>query len=298
MGCDIHIITEIKKDNKWERVKEIPDTLDVRNYNTFAVLANVRNNFNTKSFPVKGVPKDISSLRYDFESAMKEDKKWYENNTTEIIKMPDGTFKEPYSSDFDIECSKEQYDEWKGGKGYISQDGKRIYHISDPSASGGVKMTLPYKEIYSSFEEYWNKYHSGDKKDPYANDYGYWKIDFSEKNEDWHSHNYITLQEFKDWDWNDYISSKCKVPLAFYRKFIEFGGELPKEMNVIEEYESSDIREIFQRAFSPDVIISWIDKAEDKNLPIFKGIQELEDIAKKYKITDYNNIRIVFAFDN
>lgn len=27
MGCDIHIITEIRKDGKWKRVPEIPNTV-------------------------------------------------------------------------------------------------------------------------------------------------------------------------------------------------------------------------------------------------------------------------------
>ena len=32
MGCDIHIITEIRKDGKWQWVKEIPESFDSRNY--------------------------------------------------------------------------------------------------------------------------------------------------------------------------------------------------------------------------------------------------------------------------
>lgn len=42
MGCDIHSVAQIKKDNKWITVRQ--DIVgDPRNYNTFGVLANVRN---------------------------------------------------------------------------------------------------------------------------------------------------------------------------------------------------------------------------------------------------------------
>lgn len=68
MGCDIHIWTEVRKDGKWEISGYQPN--GSRNYNTFAILANVRNGrgfagiktgegFNPISDP-KGVPDDAS----------------------------------------------------------------------------------------------------------------------------------------------------------------------------------------------------------------------------------------------
>lgn len=35
-----------------------------------------------------------------------------------------------------------------------------------------------------------------------------------------------------------------------------------------------------------------------QSLDFFKGIKELEEIAKQYKIENYEDLRIVFAFDN
>ena len=65
MGCDIHMITEIRKNGKWERVLETPETFDKRNYSVFAFLANVRNYWNYNGFEPKGLPEDISGLTFD-----------------------------------------------------------------------------------------------------------------------------------------------------------------------------------------------------------------------------------------
>lgn len=90
MGCDIHIFAEVKKDNKWEKVGKIfncpyfneneeengwnykftDSPYRGRNYNLFAILADVRNGrgfagvkigdgFNPISDP-KGLPEDVS----------------------------------------------------------------------------------------------------------------------------------------------------------------------------------------------------------------------------------------------
>ena len=195
MGCDIHIITEIKKNNVWERVLDIPDALDKRNYSTFAFLADVRNSFGTKGFEAKGLPKDISRMKFD------------------------------YNADDD-----------------------------------------------------------------------YYGIDFS--CEDYHSHSYLSLKELIDIDKTDYVSNKYKMDRKFYEDFIKLGGVLPKGMT-IEQYEPSDFVDIMRFAFEPTVLIKWMpsDK-ETKEFPIFKGIEEMKKIAEKYSIEDFENIRIVFAFDN
>lgn len=81
MGCDIHLYVEVKKNGKWKSADEwkkdedgYVSTVDPiyrgRNYDLFAVLANVRNGygfagrptgegFNPISHP-KGTPKDVS----------------------------------------------------------------------------------------------------------------------------------------------------------------------------------------------------------------------------------------------
>lgn len=42
MGCDIHSVAQVKKDGKWTTLLTAPGG-DHRNYDTFAILANVRN---------------------------------------------------------------------------------------------------------------------------------------------------------------------------------------------------------------------------------------------------------------
>ena len=100
MGCDIHMYAEVKKNNKWSKVgdvfenmwyskdrelsdwnKPLTDTpYDGRNYDLFAILADVRNGhgfagcvtgerFNPISEP-KGLPDDVSK------KIKKESDKW------------------------------------------------------------------------------------------------------------------------------------------------------------------------------------------------------------------------------
>lgn len=69
MGCDIHMHVEQKTNNHWEHVDS--NAYDGRNYNLFAILANVRNGngfagiktgegFNPIAMP-KGLPSDVSA---------------------------------------------------------------------------------------------------------------------------------------------------------------------------------------------------------------------------------------------
>lgn len=44
MGCDIHSVVQVRKDGEWRTVEHRPGG-DDRNYDTFAVYANVRNGF-------------------------------------------------------------------------------------------------------------------------------------------------------------------------------------------------------------------------------------------------------------
>jgi len=59
MGVDIHIVTEIRRNGEWEYVPDIPESLDVRSYGTFGLLANVRSR-GRDHFPIRGIPKDVS----------------------------------------------------------------------------------------------------------------------------------------------------------------------------------------------------------------------------------------------
>ena len=187
MGCDIHTIVEIKKENTWVGLEDCPKEFDERNYSMFAFLANVRNRFNTKGFEAKGLPDDIS------------------------------------------EKSRQLFDEW---------------------------------------------------------------------GEDIHSKSYITLKEFEDIDKTDYYSQKVRVIGEFFKAFKEFGGVLPEQME-IEELKPTTFIDVIEMSFCPDVVVKWQSpEREQKETPLYKGIEALKEIATKNNISDFNDIRIVFGFDN
>lgn len=129
-----------------------------------------------------------------------------------------------------------------------------------------------------------------------AQDYGYWGVDFDCP--DFHTPSYITLKEFEDADYSDYTLIKYKIPKKFYQTFIDCGGILPSKFKV-EESAVGDLQDVFSEAFSPTVTVGWQnDDDTDKQYPVFAGIKELKEIAQKYEITNSEDIRIVFAFDN
>ena len=109
----------------------------------------------------------------------------------------------------------------------------------------------------------------------------------------------MTLKELDDCDKSDYNSEKCRVVGAFYEKFKELGGVFPKEMKVEEEIISNSIFDIIGQQICPDIIVKW-ENSEDtlKKTPVFRGIEALKEIAKKNDIDNFENIRIVFCFDN
>ena len=128
----------------------------------------------------------------------------------------------------------------------------------------------------------------------YCEDGNYFDINFD--SEDYHSHSYLTLQELQDKDKTDLQMVKCKVVKAFMDKFIESGGKIPEDIIVSErEPETFSFFEALHEAQEPTVIVKW--NSNKKDHAVFKGIEQLEDIAKKYDV-EPNDIRIVFAFDN
>ena len=76
MGTDIHSIAQVKRDGQWVTVA-IGIAGDQRNYNTFAMLANVRNGrgfagcWTSTGFPVihepRGLPEDLAAVDDDIE---------------------------------------------------------------------------------------------------------------------------------------------------------------------------------------------------------------------------------------
>lgn len=57
MGCDIHSIAQVFKDGKWQtKIANVAE--NIRNYESFAVLANVRGTLPPICDP-KGLPEDL-----------------------------------------------------------------------------------------------------------------------------------------------------------------------------------------------------------------------------------------------
>ena len=314
MGCDIHIITEIKENNKWKYVPEIPKSFDKRNYNLFAILAGVRDSWNSQIFEAKGLPNDISGKKFNFIRYRDKYKSVYETTETtclvinnEIIGKLWNCQDERYKAT-KVKLTAEEYHKLKefqkqSPAAYNSRfaDLTQIksdsveYYVRDASVVDGEWKKVPYKDIYPTIDDYLEK-NFNDEYDNTIKDYGYWKIDFNSP--DFHTPSYITLKEFEETNYSTAYNQKAKIPKEFFDNFINFGGSLPKQM-VVEASSTGDIRDVISEVIQPTATISWKDsKIDFNNTALYIGIQELKDIANKYNIEDHNNIRIVFAFDN
>ena len=293
MGCDIHSIVQIKRNNKWEYVPELPEELDERNYHLFAILADVRNSFNLNHFEPKGLPEDLGVKKYRWKSEKESHKKSYEERTITKVRMPDGSLKDKYDDMFKVEITKEEFSD-NNSKWSRSSDGTGHYYAWKPELFGEV-VEVPYKEVFKTFEEYLNEYYD-DEYDADLNDYGHWDVNFD--CDSYHSSSYLTLKELEDFDSTNVNYTKVKVLSDFFTKFFELGGKLPDGMELESNYEPSDFHSIIQEAFCPMTIVRWKDDNKEENDDSFNNmLKRLKEIAKQYDVSN-ENLRIVFAFDN
>ncbi len=132
--------------------------------------------------------------------------------------------------------------------------------------------------------------------EPQDEDDNGWNVDYG----DLHSRSWLSLQELIDKDKSYFCMEKVRVPVRFIDKLNELGIELPKEINIIEPdiLSASLITAIYSAMFTTRILYWKDEDCKEEDLAINKGIKELKEIAAKYDITDYNNIRIIFAFDN
>ena len=115
----------------------------------------------------------------------------------------------------------------------------------------------------------------------------------------YHSESFLSLKELDECDKSDYCMVNCKVSAAFYKKFKELGGVLPKGMSAEKANVGDTMFETLYNAAYPKFIIKWpAPDAKPKKATILKGIEALKEIAKKNNIDNFENIRIVFCFDN
>ena len=310
MGTDIHSVIEIRKNKIWQPIDELPDAFNQRDYSIFALIAGIDDYFDRQTFEIKGLPEDISGKRFYFESETPRARERYENEGTTMCVFPDGTFTNPSDKRLEKKITEEEYKKLRVAQKKEEYDHSRygslgkvwdfdaqvyVYTVEDASVLDGIYKEVPYKEIYQSFEDYMNDIYADDWNED-AGDYGRYEVDF--ESEDYHSFSYITLQEMVNADYSKYTLNKCKVPRFFYDAFIREGGVLPKGF-INEDAQIIDIRSAISETLSPNVMIAWpMTDSEMKELEFFKTIDEMKDLAAKYNVENYDNIRVVFAFDN
>lgn len=271
MGCDIHIITEIRKDGKWKHIDEVPNSYTDRNYSLFSVLADVRNSFMIKGFKPRGLPDDLSEKRFYFNSVSAWIKEKYETDTEKKYVMGDGVYRDHCDPTFLVDSN---------------ENGKNSYN---PIQCGATIEAVPVKELYS-FDEFTKKFY--DLWDEEMNDFGLWGVDFDCP--DYHSFSWLTLEDLMGYDTEDYHSERYRIPKEFYDRFIQLGGVLPYGMQA-KEIEEDEILKIL--GLPSKEIIIYCPETAPAPAAFEKGIEELKEIAKKYDVGP-KDIRIVFAFDN
>lgn len=293
MGCDIHLITQVRQNGIWNTVEEIPEEFCERNYSTFSVLADVRNNWDRDGFQPKGLPEDLSPRKYRFRSEKESIIKRYNENSDDVVELPDGSYIKYNDKSMERQVfSKEEFESFPF-KYSCSTGGYTYYYVYDESLVNGIRKKVPLKELMS-FEEFLCTYE--DEWDDDAQDYGYWRVDFDCC--DYHSHSYLSLRELLEFDRSDYDTTKVKVSRFFYDKFIEMGGVMPEAMKVNVEPIPGDICDALRYAYCPEVIVSIpSSQKEIDEAPLTIGINQLKEIAAKYNV-EADDIRIVFAFDN
>ena len=322
MGCDIHIATEIRKDEKWTYVPEIPETLKDRNYNVFAALAGVRDSWNTCIFQPKGVPEDVSSRKLRFKSNRDSLVNIWETMGDTRVELPDGTLMK-ISDIAPLDITEGTYEafrrlsdmndtEYQNRYAYLRRysDGKTVRcSVVDINTVNGKFVQVPYKVLFPELQDFLDDHYS-EEYDKDAGDYGYWDLDFDSP--DIHTPSWLTLRELAEADYSEYTAKKYKISKDLYDRFIAAGGKFPEGFTV-QESAVSDIRDAICESVSPTVtIVIQGGKSKDAYppvngtnnqqtiedmYPLFKGIDELQTIAKKYDVCP-DDIRIVFGFDN
>jgi hypothetical protein len=113
----------------------------------------------------------------EFHSLSKEYKDKYENDTTKMVKLSDGTLINTYDERCYRIVTKEEYEEAKKEKGKetsYSSWPEEVYKIKDLSVINGELCDVPWKQLYPTIKEYLEDYHDA-KYDEKQQDWGYWE---------------------------------------------------------------------------------------------------------------------------
>lgn len=274
---EICMITQIRRNDKWEYVKDVPQSFTKRISSTFAFLAGVEEDLPSGGFQSKGLPDDLDDLKFGFNSSIEEIKKCYETETCMQVRLENGEYIKCNDERLKVECKTE--DEAKQYPHYHHTSCCLYPYISyDPKKVNGELVEVHLSE-WLTFEEYLECHHL--HWDEEQQDYGDWTVDLS--HDYYYKHSYLTLKELKEKDLSLYLGNKEMVSKQFYQTFLDFGGVMPEEIKVM------DGKEIY--------LVWKNDKIKEEDMPVVRGIHELEEIARKYGVSA-EDIRIVFAFEN
>lgn len=307
MGVMIHVIAEIFKNGKWMQIEEYPKSIHDSGYREYALLAGVRDGFKQQIFDVKGLPADLDKPYAQWESRLDFYHQLYEENGKDMLVFnnPDGSksYESTVCHDTEIQIPEDFYNLLKDknpeptryywlSMRYNGGTNTREFFVHDAEVVGAKYMTIPYKILYSTFDEYLHA-EQQDEWNEIMQDYGSFHIDFND--ECYYNHSYLTLEELINADYTKYYSICYKLDREFYDMFISHGGVLPDCFSISESGIGSLV-DAMHEAVEPTITVSWPRTQEDiESMYMTKGIAELQELAKKYEVAN-NEIRIVFAF--
>ena len=119
---------------------------------------------------------DCPKQYLEFHSLSEEYREEYETGTTKRVKMQDGLLVYRWDDRLFDKVSKEDYEKAKAeGKKTVCSPNPYTYKVEKDLAEIGAELvTIPFKELYPTFEEYLEEYHCAEK-DEETQDYGYWE---------------------------------------------------------------------------------------------------------------------------
>lgn len=109
----------------------------------------------------------------EFTSITKEEKEKYETGTSERFVTKGGEYIYPFDERFKVRISKEEYEQLEKSREVRTWGGFGDCFKFDYSIIEGELRQVPYKELYSTFEDYMEA--CDYELDKEMNDYGYWE---------------------------------------------------------------------------------------------------------------------------
>ena len=110
----------------------------------------------------------------EFHSYSKEYKEEYETGTTEKVRLNDGTLVYPWADCLYKKVTEEEFNKAKEEKQPTMYRCNKHYVKYKLEDIGAELVTIPFKELYPTFENYLEDYHDL-TKDEETLDYGYWE---------------------------------------------------------------------------------------------------------------------------